>query len=81
ILTPALEEFDCRNYRAVARALPSIVEGFIREKDYESGDWKGDDGTELEPRELIAKLAQLNQAERIYLLDSIVARRGWSNEE
>lgn len=75
ILTPALAEFTCQNFRAVARALDAIVEGFTREKDYDSRDWKDENGKVLDLKELIAALGKLSPVERIYLLDRIVARR------
>lgn len=76
ILAPALEEFRCENFRTVARALPTIVGGYIQESQ---GSWKDEVGRELDSGALVQELDALRPAERVYLLDCVVAQRGWSN--
>jgi len=79
ILAPALEEFRCENFRTVVRALPSIVGSYIRENDRRA--WKEQrTGRELDYSGLYKKLEALHPAERVYLLDCVVARREWANE-
>ncbi|HEV8582144.1 MAG TPA: hypothetical protein VGX68_24000 [Thermoanaerobaculia bacterium] len=74
ILAPALEEFWCENFRTVIRALPQIVGSYIRE-NYSSG-WKDErTGRELDYSGLHKKLEAMHPAERMYLLDCVVARR------
>ena len=78
ILLPALEEFGCENFRTVARALPAIVGGYIQENDEYRGAWKEElSGRALDTTDLYKKLETMNAAERMYLLDCIVARREW----
>jgi hypothetical protein len=79
ILAPALAEFQCENYRTVARLLPTLVESYIQEND--DGGWKDEiSGRELDIGDLDKKLEAMNPLERIYLLDCIVARREWASE-
>lgn len=74
ILTPALEEFRCDNFRAVARALPAIVGSYIQENDLRADGYVSSD---VDPNDLHRKLETMHPIERIYLLDCIVARREW----
>ena len=75
VLTPALEDFDCADYRSVARALPAIVGGYIQENA--DRRWLDDAGNELDTAELHRQLQALQPVQRIHLLDCIVARRDW----
>jgi hypothetical protein len=82
ILAPALEEFQCENYRTVARLLPTLVGSYIQENDKNDNyGWKDEsNGRALDTSDLYKKLEAMNPAERMYLLDCIVARRDWANE-
>lgn len=73
VLTPALEDFDCADYRTVARALPAIVGGYIQENT--DKQWLDDGGNELDTAELQRRLQALQPAQRIHLLDCVVDRR------
>lgn len=73
VLTHALEDFDCADYRTVARALPGIVGGYIHENT--DRRWFDDGGNELDTAELHRRLLALQPVQRIHLLDCIVARR------
>lgn len=75
ILRPALEDFGYEGYRAVARALPAIVQGFIRENP--NVTWRNEalNRLELAPGELVEQLNRLTPIERIGVLDCIVASR------
>jgi hypothetical protein len=75
ILREALEDLDSKDYRLVARSLPAIVEGFVRE---ESRSWRCEIGSqqrELIPSELVEKLKALSATERIGVLDCVIAER------
>lgn len=79
VLAPALEEFQCENFRTVARALPAIVGSFIQEQD--NRGWKDEiSGRELDTSVLYKKLEAMPPAERIHLLDCIVVLRSRANE-
>ncbi len=73
ILMPALEDFGYQDFRTVARALPAIVTGFLRENS--STTWKDAVGQHLDSSTLIKELEQLHVADRIGILDCIVAQR------
>ena len=78
ILAPALEDFGCGDFRAVARALPAIVGGFIEEKG--NGPWTDAHSRDLDTAELHKQLQAMHPVERIYLLDCVVARRHRSRQ-
>jgi len=82
ILGPALAELKSENYRTVTRLLPTLVGGFIQEsQDNDNYGWKEElTGKDLDPTDLLKKVEAMTPLERIYLLDCIVARRGWPNE-
>jgi len=82
ILDPALAEFKCENYSTVTRLLPTLVGSFIQESQQNERDgWIEEfTGKNLDPTDLLKKVEAMTPMERIYLLDCIVARRGWSNE-
>jgi hypothetical protein len=72
VLRGALEDFDYQDFRTVARSLPDIVAGFLRE----SADvWNDSSGGVLETGELVNKLEALHHIDRMGLLDCIVAAR------
>ena len=76
ILGPALEDFDYDDYRVVARALPAIVEGYIRENHNLSVTWRYDvNNAELDPEKLLKELNELDAIGRIWVLDCTVAER------
>lgn len=72
ILSEALQDLDCGDYRLAARSLPAIVAGFVTEQ---SRSWRDDRGGELLPSELVTKLEALNAIDRICVLDCVVAER------
>ncbi len=74
ILRDALEDLDYTDYRVVARSLPALVAGFVSEQN-RSWRYEGGDQRELSPSELVEKLTALNAAERIGVLDCVVAER------
>lgn len=73
ILVPALEDFEHDDFRAVSRALPAILDGFLRENPNRS--WGGTLGSELDPNQLIEELEKLDASGRIGILDYVVAER------
>jgi hypothetical protein len=75
ILDGALEDFDYRDFRTIARSLPGIVHGYWGE--HRNASWKHpyDPDRSLEPSELIEKLEKLSPVARIGILDCVVARR------
>lgn len=75
VLAPALEDFDCADYRTIARALPGIVGGYIQENA--DRQWLDDGGNAIDTAALHRRLQALQPAQRIHLLDCIVARRDW----
>ena len=75
VLTPALQDFECGDYRTVARALPAIVGGYIQENA--DRRWVNEGGNELDTTELHRQLQALHSVQRIHLLNCIVARRDW----
>jgi hypothetical protein len=75
ILSPALGDFDYQDFQKVARALPAIVEGFVRENPNLSWRYEGGDRHELDPGELVKKLTDLDAVGRIGVLDCVVAQR------
>jgi hypothetical protein len=82
ILVPALEDFTCKDYRTVARALPGIVGAFIQEsQDNDRDSWADEFQRDLNPADLHAELKKMHPVDRIYLLDCIVARRYWGESK
>jgi len=74
ILIPALEDLDYGDFRSAVRALPSMVEGFVREN--RDVTWRdGDSREQLNPSELLEILEKLDAIGRIGLLDCVVAAR------
>ncbi len=74
ILVPALEDLGYDDFRSAVRALPSIVEGFVKENH--DTTWRdADSRDELKPRELIDTLQELDAIGRIGVLDCVVAAR------
>ena len=82
ILGPVLGEFQCDNYRTVARLLPTLVGSYIQEsQDNDNDRWKDENtGRALDASDLYKKLEAMSTLERIYLLDCTVARRDWASE-
>jgi hypothetical protein len=74
LLDGALEDLDYEDYRAVARALPAIVRGFIDENPNVS--WRDrSNKLDVDPHELVAVLDELHPVGRIGVLDCVVAQR------
>lgn len=75
ILSPALDGLKYHDFRLAARALPSIVEGFIRESPGATFHYEGGDGHALDPLVLVEKLRGLGPLGRIGVMDCTIARR------
>lgn len=74
ILGPALTDLDYDDYRLAARALPAIVEGFLRE--HSGVSFPDLDGrSELNPHEALETLQKLDVMGRVGVLDCVVAER------
>jgi hypothetical protein len=63
----ALADFDYSDFRAVARALPSLVEGYVKEEGLMSGGGK--------EKDLIEMLERLESHDRLQILDFAVSER------
>jgi hypothetical protein len=83
ILGPALKDFDCENYSTVVRLLPTLVGGYIEEAEKNGrDDWREQfTGKDLDLTDLYKKIEEMPPVERIYLLDCMVSRRGWAEED
>jgi len=73
VLGGALSDLDRWDFIAVARALPAIVEGFLRETANEA--WQDSHGHDIDRRALLEQLENLHPVDRIGILDCIDALR------
>jgi hypothetical protein len=78
ILLPALEDFGYGDFRTVARALPAIVAGYLRETTTVVA--KDVMGHDLDEGALIQELEGLHLADRIGVLDCVVAQKNRPRE-
>ena len=75
ILGLALADLGREDYRIAARALPEIVEGFLRENPGTVWCYEGGDRHQLDSEALIDQLRTLDAPGRIGVLDCTVAAR------
>lgn len=75
ILGLALDGLQYDDYRLAARALPSIVEGFVRENPSLEFRYEGGDAHALDLAKLVDRLRQLGPLGRIGVMDCTIARR------
>lgn len=66
-LTHALVDFDYGDFRAVARALPTLVTGYIKDE--------GAIAKNVDSKDLERTLEMLEPHDRLHILDFVVAQR------